>query len=205
LRSEELRCQHKPKGVIFINVSYCRVSTREQRLDRQLEGLKPYNIEKEFTEKISGKNMERPELKKCLEFCREGDNLYVLEFSRLARSTKDLLEIVELLKEKKVNLISVKENFDMSTPQGMLMATMLFAISSFERQVILQRTLEGVALAKAAGKYKGRKPIEVEDFKPYYDAYMQREISKSQLAKKLKISRPTLNRLFDDYTRTQNP
>lgn len=188
-----------------MKVAYIRVSTTEQNTTRQEQALKEYGIEKFFIEKVSGKNMQRPKLQEMLSFVRENDICYCVDFSRMARSCQDLLSICELLQNKGVHLVSLKENFDTSTPQGRLMLTIIAAINAFERENLLERQREGIAIAKVEGKYKGRKPISVDDFKPHYDAYMQREISKSQLAKKLKISRPTLNRLFDDYTRTQNP
>ena len=188
-----------------MKVAYIRVSSLDQNTARQEEALKGLGIEKFFIEKVSGKDMKRPKLQEMLQFVREGDYCYCVDFSRLARSCQNLLSICDLLQNKGVHLVSLKENFDTSTPQGRLMLTIIAAINAFERENLLERQREGIAIAKAEGKYKGRKPIEVEDFKPYYDAYMQREISKSQLAKKLKISRPTLNRLFDEYIRTQNP
>ena len=113
-----------------MNVAYVRVSTIEQNEARQLEALEKYNIEKWFTEKISGKNADnRPELQTMLEFVREGDTVFIHDFSRLARSTKDLLDIVELLNNKGVHLVSNKENLDTSTPQGKLMFTMFAAFA----------------------------------------------------------------------------
>lgn len=185
-----------------MKVAYIRVSSLDQNTARQEQALKEYGIEKFFIEKVSGKNMARPELQKCMEFCREGDYCYCVDFSRLARSTQDLLSICELLQSKGVHLVSLKENFDTSTPQGRLMLTIIAAINTFERENILERQREGIAIAKLEGKYKGRKPVEVEDFEPYYTDYMQRKYNKTQLAKKLKVSRPTLNRLFEEYEKT---
>ena len=122
----------------------------------------------------------------------------------MARSTQDLLSICELLQSKGVHLVSLKENFDTSTPQGRLMLTIIAAINTFERENILERQREGIAIAKANGKYKGRKPVEVDDFAKHYDDYMNRKATKGQLAKKLKISRPTLNKLFNEYTQANN-
>lgn len=164
--------------------------------------MKEYNVEKVFAEKISGKDTNRPKLQELLEFVREGDTVVVHDFSRLARSTIDLLSIVELLKSKGVTLISSKENFDTSTSSGMLMISLIGCINSFQRACILENQREGIAIAKAEGKYKGRKPIEVEDFDIYYDEYMSRKISKGKLAKKLGVSRPTLNKLFAEYEKT---
>ena len=192
----------KRKAVIIIIVGYCRVSTAEQNMSRQEVTMKEYNVEKVFAEKISGKDTNRPKLQELLEFVREGDTVVVHDFSRLARSTIDLLSIVELLKSKGVTLISSKENFDTSTSSGMLMISLIGCINSFQRVCILENQREGIAIAKAQGKYKGRKPIEVEDFDIYYDEYMSRKISKGKLAKKLGVSRPTLNKLFAEYEKT---
>ena len=182
-----------------MKVAYIRVSTAEQNTARQEEALKEYGIEKYFIEKVSGKDMARPKLQEMLDFVRDGDICYCVDFSRLARSCQNLLSICDLLQSKGVHLVSLKENFDTSTPQGRLMLTIIAAINAFERENILERQREGIAIAKAEGKYKGRKPVEVEDFEPYYTEYMQRKYNKSQLAKKLKVSRPTLNRLFAEY------
>lgn len=179
-----------------MNLAYVRVSTLEQNEERQIEALKKFNIEKWFTEKVSGKNMDRPKLQEMLDFCREGDTIYIHDFSRLARSTKDLLDIVERLKEKGVHLVSNKENIDSSTPQGKLMLTMIAAIYEFERENMLERQREGIAIAKREGKFKGRKPLELDDFDKYYELYVSRQITKSEMARKLNISRPTLDKMI---------
>ena len=179
-----------------MNLAYVRVSTVEQNEERQIEALKKFNIEKWFTEKVSGKNMDRPKLQEMLDFCREGDTIYIHDFSRLARSTKDLLDIVERLKEKGVHLVSNKENIDSSTPQGKLMLTMIAAIYEFERENMLERQREGIAIAKREGKFKGRKPLEFDDFDKYYELYISRQITKSEMARKLNISRPTLDKMI---------
>ena len=179
-----------------MNLAYVRVSTVEQNEERQIEALKKFNIEKWFTEKVSGKNMDRPKLQEMLDFCRERDTIYINDFSRLARSTKDLLDIVERLKEKGVHLVSNKENIDSSTPQGKLMLTMIAAIYEFERENMLERQREGIAIAKREGKFKGRKPLELDDFDKYYELYVSRQITKSEMARKLNISRPTLDKMI---------
>lgn len=183
-----------------MNVAYIRVSTVEQNEARQLEALEKYNIDKWFTEKVSAKDTNRPQLQAMLDFAREGDTVYIHEFSRLARSTKDLLEIVEELNNKGVQLVSNKENLDTSTPTGKLMLTMIGAIAEFERQQILERQKEGIAIAKKEGKFKGRqvKAIDEEIFSKYYAEYKLRRINKTQLAEKLNISRPTLDKLLKD-------
>ena len=179
-----------------MNLAYVRVSTVEQNEERQIEALKKFNIEKWFTEKVSGKNMDRPKLQEMLDFCREGDTIYIHDFSRLGRSSKDFFDIVERLKEKGVHLVSNKENIDSSTPQGKLMLTMIAAIYEFERENMLERQREGIAIAKREGKFKGRKPLELDDFDKYYELYVSRQITKSEMARKLNISRPTLDKMI---------
>ena len=182
-----------------MKIAYVRVSSADQNEARQVEALKKYDIEKWFVQKVSGKDMNRPELQRLLEFAREGDTVYVKDFSRLARSTKDLLELVERFKEKNIHLVSLKENLDTSTATGKLMLTMIAAINEFERENILERQREGIALAKQRGAYKGRKAVQVKDFGKYYDRYLRREYTKKELAEELNISRPTLDRLIKEY------
>lgn len=146
-----------------MKVGYVRVSTIDQNPARQEAILKEMGVEKIFMDKTSGKNMDRTNFKEMMQFVRNGDEVIIESFSRLSRDLKDLLRIVEKLESKGVKLISKKENVDTSTPQGKLMLGVFGALSQFEREVILERQKEGIALAKLEGKYKGRKPIEVGD------------------------------------------
>ena len=184
-----------------MNIAYVRVSTIEQNEARQLEALEKHNIDKWFIEKVSAKDTNRPKLQEMMEFVREGDVIYIHDFSRLARSTKDLLELTEQLQKKKVELVSNKENIDTSTATGKLMLTMIAAISEFERANLLERQREGIAIAKSEGKYKGRKPVNIDKatFDMQYKRYLNRELNKGQLADELNISRPTLEKLISMY------
>lgn len=181
------------------NIAYVRVSTVEQNEARQSEALESYEIDKWFIEKASGKDTNRPKLQELLEYVREDDTVYVEEFSRLGRSTSDLLSIVQMIEDAGAKFKSLKENFDTSTPTGRLQMTMMAAIAEFERAMILERQREGIAIAKREGKYKGRKQISVPNIGEYYERYMRREINKTEISKELKISRNTLNRLFTEY------
>lgn len=187
-----------------MKIAYVRVSTIEQNEARQIEALEKYNIEKWFTEKVSGKDTNRPQLQQMLEFAREGDTIYVHDFTRLARSTKDLLEIVERLKSKGIHLVSNKENIDTSTPTGKLMLTFLAGIAEFERENMLERQREGIAIAKRNGVYKGRKPFSSDKFDELYCKYIHRELNKTELAKQLGISRPTLDKLIKEHEKQGN-
>ena len=185
-----------------MRLAYVRVSTAEQNEQRQIEAMKRYDIEKYYIEKVSGKDTNRPKLQELLDFAREGDTIHIHDFSRLARSTKDLLDIVEQLDRKGIHLVSNKENIDSSTPTGRLMLTMIGAINEFERTNLLERQREGIAIAKREGKYKGSKAITVADFPEHYQRYMTRQITKSALARQLGISRPTLNRIIAEHEST---
>lgn len=188
-----------------MNIAYIRVSTVEQNEGRQIEGLKNYNIDKTFIEKVSAKDTNRPQLKAMLEFAREGDTIFILDFSRLARSTKDLLEIVEMLQHKKINLISVKEKLDTSTPTGKLMLTMIGAINEFERANLLERQREGIALAKKEGKFKGRKPIGFPDnWETIYNKWKNREVSSNNAMEQLGLKRNTFYKLVKEYKENNN-
>lgn len=141
-----------------MRVGYVRVSTEEQNPARQDELMVTLRVEKVFSEKQSGKDTDRPQFKAMLEFVREGDTLYVESFSRLSRSTRDLLSTVQLLSDRKVNLVSDKEKVDTTTPQGRFMLTIFAALYELERENILERQREGIEIAKRQGKYKGRQP-----------------------------------------------
>lgn len=146
-----------------MKVGYVRVSTLEQNPARQIEIMKSFGVEKTYTDKISGKDTNRPQFNDMLSFLREGDVLYVESFSRLSRSTKDLLSTVATLTDRGVNLVSDKEKVDTTTPQGRFMLTVFAALSELERDNILERQREGIEIAKVEGKYKGRKPIPASD------------------------------------------
>ena len=181
-----------------MKVAYVRVSTVEQNEARQVESLKKHDIEKWFIEKVSAKDMNRPQLTAMLDYVREGDVVYIHDLSRLARSTADLLALIERLQAKGVHLKSEKESIDTSSPTGKLLISVIAAINQFERDNLLERQREGIAIAKAQHKYKGRKEIKVPDFAAYYERYMKREVNKTELARELHISRPTLDKLIQE-------
>lgn len=181
------------------NIAYVRVSTLEQNEARQCEALKGLNIDKWFVEKASGKDIKRPELQEMLEYIREDDTVYVEEFSRLGRSTADLLAIVKQIEDSGAKFKSLKENFDTSTPAGRLQMTMMATIAEFERAMLLERQREGIAIAKKEGKYKGRNAVCIPNIGDYYQKYMTRQETKTSIAAELGISRTTLDKLFKEY------
>ncbi len=192
------------------HLAYVRVSTIDQNEERQREGLAPHKIDKWYVEKVSAKDANRPQLLNLLDWVREGDTIYVHDFSRLARNTEDLLTIVKFLKKKHVRLVSNKESIDTQTPVGKMFLTILAAIYEFERTNMLDRQREGIDIAKKndEGKdwkdrtYKGRQPFDERKkfdkakFEWLYEKYLAREISKSEFARQIGASRPTLDKLL---------
>lgn len=179
-------------------VGYVRVSTVEQNEQRQIEALKPYKIERWFIEKISGKDMERPKLKEMLNFVREGDVVVISDYSRMARSTTDLLRLVDFLHGKGVGLVSLKEKLDTSTPQGKFMLTVFAALAELERETILERQREGIAIAKQAGKYKGRKPRAYDEklLNEVLTGIAGKTMTVTKAAKQLNVTRATVYNLL---------
>ncbi len=145
-----------------MKLGYVRCSSADQNPARQEEILKEAGCEKIFVDRMSGKDTNRPQLQKMLEYVREGDVLYVESISRLARSTRDLLNLIDQLQQKDVAFESQKEKIDTTTPQGKFMLTVFAAMADLEREQIRQRQKEGIAIAKAAGKYSGRQAIVVD-------------------------------------------
>lgn len=182
-----------------MKIGYVRCSRVTQNEKRQYEGLKQYNIEKYFEEKVSAKDLNRPKLNEMLEFIREGDEVYVWDLSRISRSNKDLIEITEVFRKKKAKLICVKEGLvlgDETNAMSKFITTVMIALYEMERENTLERTREGVYLAKLAGKYRGRpeSKYNVEQLLKYKMQLDNKEVTKTFVCKKLEISRPTLDK-----------
>ena len=186
-------------------IGYARVSTQEQNLDRQLDNLKARGCERIYQEKMTGTKADRPELEKMLDTLRNGDTLVVDSFSRLSRSTKDLLDMVERLNAMGVNLISLKEQLDTTTATGKMMLTMLSALSQFERDLIAERTLDGLKAARARGRKGGRPKAGSEKAKAQAIAlYQTNAMSNKEIAETVKVSTATLSRWIKEYKEQQN-
>ncbi len=172
-----------------MKIGYCRVSTPHQNSARQETLLKSLDVDRVFIDRCSGKNADRVALKEMLNFARKGDTIIVSEISRIARNTKDLLQIIEILSQKEVEFVSQKEAIDTSTPTGKFILTIFGAISELEREYILSRQAEGIAIAKANGVYKGRKPKECPDFEKLYAQVQRKAITATQAWTILGISK----------------
>jgi len=187
-----------------MKIGYIRVSTDSQNTIRQEALMKELGVEKIYIDKASGKNTERPQLKAMIDFVREGDTVIVESYARLARSTRDLLDIIEDLKNKNVDFISKKENFDTTTPAGRLMLTLFAGLYQFERECILERQAEGIREARKAGKYTGRPQAETDwiKFKKLYVEWKAGRISAVQMQKELRLKPRTFYRRVSDFEST---
>lgn len=152
---------------------------------RQEVLMQELGVDEVYIDRLSGKNTDRPELKKMMDYVRKGDTVIVESISRFARNTRDLLELIEKLSEKGVEFVSRKEAIDTTTPTGKFMLTVFGAVAELEREYILQRQREGIPIAKAQGKYTGRKPIERSNFDAVEKLWRAGTISTAEAMRRL--------------------
>lgn len=176
-------------------IGYARVSTPDQSLAVQLSQLQAAAAEKIFQEFVSGSKSDRPELATMLDQLRPGDTIMVCKLDRLARSTRDLLNITADLDKRQVGFKVLNINLDTATPTGKLMLTMLGAIAQFERELMLERQAEGIERAKAEGKFTGRQPT-VRNQKPEIQRLLAMGLTKKEVAKQLDVSLPSIYRVL---------
>lgn len=176
---------------------YARVSTQHQELNRQIDLLEQQNCNEILTEKMTGTKASRPQLDRLKDKLRPGDTVVVESFSRLGRSTKDLIELVNYFEEHDVKLVSLKENFDTTTPQGRLMMTVFQAFSQFERDLIVERTKEGLKSARARGRKGGRPRVNHREVERALKLYHTREYSVKEITEMTGISGATLYRYLN--------
>ena len=184
-----------------MKVGYVRCSTAAQNEARQMKMMEDHNIEKVFVDKASGKDTDRENYKAMMTFVRAGDSVTVESISRIARNTRDLLSIISTLTEKGVEFISLKESIDTTTPHGRFMLTVFGALAELERDSILERQREGIEIAKAAGKYKGRKPIAINEakFRAVCARWRAGEITATAARKELGLASNTFYRRVKDF------
>lgn len=173
---------------------YARVSTKHQHEDRQVKALSEYGIRQEdiFVDKVSGLKEHRPALDKLLNLLQEGDTLVISSFDRLARSTKQLLELAERFQKEGVRLVSLKENLDTSTPQGKLFFTISAAFAEFERSIIEERREEGMSIAREKGVRFGRPQSDEEKIEAAISLYLDGKLSVARIAETCGVSRATI-------------
>ena len=179
-------------------IGYCRVSTTDQNLNRQIDSLTAAGCERIYQEKKSGAKTERPELQKMIDALREGDIIVVTELSRLSRTVKDLFSLVDRIHQIGANLKSLKETWaDTTTPQGKLLFAIFAGISEFERDLIRQRTKEGLEAARARGRNGGRPSTPGNKITLAVKMYNSKEYSISEILKATGISKTTLYRYLN--------
>lgn len=179
------------KNYVF---GYARVSTQDQELARQIDALEKYGVDQIYTEKITGTKAHRPQLDKMKDKLREGDTVVIESLSRLGRSTKDLLALIEIWNGQGVKLVSLKESIDTTTPTGKLLVTVLSAISQFERDITVQRTNEGLQAARARGRKGGRPKADPGNVKKAVKLYNAQTHSIKEITAICGISQATLYR-----------
>lgn len=177
-----------------MKIGYVRVSTEDQNTARQEALMEKLAVDELFLDRMSGKSCHRPELQRMMAFVRKGDTVIVESISRFARNTRDLLDLVEQLTEKGVEFVSKKEAIDTTTPTGKFMLTVFGAVAELEREYILQRQREGIAIAKEQGKYKGRKPIQAPEFKQVTAKWRSGSITATEAMRMLHMSKSTFYR-----------
>lgn len=175
-------------------LGYARVSTENQNLYRQTDALKKYGVEERniYMEKITGTRRDRPELNRLLDYVQAGDVIVISELTRLGRSTRDLISISELLNKKKVELISLKEKIDTTTATGKAMFGMLAVMAQFERDLIAERTREGLSSARARGQKGGRRKLSDEKIDMALTLWDSNKYSSAEVSEKVGISKRTL-------------
>ena len=183
-----------------MKIGYVQCSTAEQNEARQLKMMEEQYAEKVFIDKASGKNTDRQAFKEMMAFVRTEDIVIVESISRIARNTRDLLAIASELTEKGVEFISLKENIDTTSPTGRFMLTVFGALAELERENILERQREGIEIAKSEGKYKGRKPIDVDEqrFKAVCKKWRAGEITATSAMKELGLKPNTFYRRVNE-------
>ena len=177
-----------------MKIGYIRISSVDQNTARQEVLMQELGVDQIFIDRISGKNIDRPELKRMMTFVRQGDTVIVESISRFARNTRDLLELVEQLTRKGVEFVSKKEAIDTTTPSGKFMLTIFGAVAELERDYILQRQREGIEVAKAKGVYTGRKPVVHADVDTVVRKWRAGQITAVEAMKRLDMKSSTFYR-----------
>lgn len=190
-------------GVSLANIAYIRVSAQDQNTGRQHQCFDNahINLDKIFEEKVSGKNItDRPQLKEMMAYLREGDVLYIESISRLARSTSDFLNMMKALSAKKVSVVSIKENFNTSTPQGKFALTMFATLYELERDSIKERQREGINLCLAENRPYGRPRVKLSNtFPTNYKRWKSGKITAVEFMKLEGLAKTTFYKMVKNF------
>ena len=177
---------------------YARVSTADQNLDRQLDALRKHGIDKLFCEKMSGTKKNRPELDKMLSELSEGDTVVIESLSRLGRSVKNLSELMEYFNTQNIRLVSMKETIDTTSPTGRLLYTILSSLAQFERDILVERTSEGLKAARARGRVGGRPKTDAKAMQKAVALYQTKEYSVTDITDLTGVSKSALYRALKE-------
>lgn len=175
-------------------IGYARVSTADQNLDRQKDALEKYGIDRLYCEKISGTKKSRPELDRMLSEVQDGDTIIIESLSRLGRSVKNLAELMELFNSRNIRLVSLKETIDTTTSTGKLLFTILSSLAQFERDVLAERTKEGLTAARARGRCGGRPRTNETAVKKAVALYQTKQYSLKEIREITGVTPNTLYR-----------
>jgi DNA invertase Pin-like site-specific DNA recombinase len=176
--------------------AYARVSTADQNLDRQLDALKNYGIDVLYCEKMSGTKKSRPELDRMLKEVEDGDTIVIESLSRLGRSVKNLAELMEVFNQRNIRLVSLKETIDTTTPTGKLLFSIMSSLAQFERDILVERTQEGLAAARARGRCGGRPKVEEAAVKKAVALYQTQLYSLKEIKDLTGVSASTIYRII---------
>lgn len=188
------------KGML---IGYARVSTEQQNLEMQIDALEKYGCWKIFEEKKSGKRKDRPQLQEMLNMLRPGDTVVIYKLDRISRSLRHLLELADFFEKNQINLVSISENIDTSTPMGRYFFHSMGALNQLERDLASERTKEGLSAARARGRTGGRPKADDKKIKTALKMYDSKEHSISEICNTVGISVPTLYRYVNDRNRIE--
>ncbi len=175
-------------------IGYARVSTREQKLDLQLDALKQHGVERIFSEKLSGTKSDRPELLEMMKYVRSGDTVVVWKLDRIGRSMRDLINIVGEFEQRGIHFVSLKENIDTSSATGKLIFNIFASLAEFERDIISERTRAGIEAARTRGHKPGRKFTDADKISLALKMYDSKQYNIPEILKAAGISKTTLYR-----------
>ena len=185
-----------------MKIGYARVSTQDQNLDMQIDALEKAGCERIYTEKMSGKRNDRPELARCLEALRKGDTLVVYKLDRLGRSTFKLLELTEGFERDGIDFVSVLDGIDTTTPVGRFFFRTMASIAELERDIIAERTQAGLKAARARGRVGGRPAVPKKDVERAVKLYDTNEYSVPEITELTGVSKATLYRALKNREQT---